>query len=124
MPLSDMAVRVAKCTDKPCTLRDEKGLFLFVRNSGCKSWHFRYVFDGKEKRMTFGQYPAVSLRQARDRCEEALVLLATQNLDDLPKSAEPMLNMIEWWVCLVMPPSWWRKNSTASGGSSRWITKG
>jgi conjugative transfer ATPase len=30
--------------------------------------------------------------------------LATQNLDDLPKSAEPMLNMIEWWVCLVMPP--------------------
>lgn len=30
--------------------------------------------------------------------------LATQNLDDLPKAAEPMLNMIEWWICLVMPP--------------------
>lgn len=30
--------------------------------------------------------------------------LATQNLDDLPRSAEPMLNMIEWWVCLSMPP--------------------
>lgn len=30
--------------------------------------------------------------------------LATQNLDDLPKAAEPMLNMIEWWVCLSMPP--------------------
>jgi conjugative transfer ATPase len=30
--------------------------------------------------------------------------LATQNLDDLPKAAEPMLNMIEWWVCLNMPP--------------------
>lgn len=30
--------------------------------------------------------------------------LATQNIDDLPKSAEPMLNMIEWWICLSMPP--------------------
>jgi|TARA_R110001583_G_scaffold195491_2_gene374224 conjugative transfer ATPase len=30
--------------------------------------------------------------------------LATQNLDDLPKEAETMLNMIEWWICLSMPP--------------------
>lgn len=30
--------------------------------------------------------------------------LATQNVDDFPKAAEPMLNMIEWWVCLNMPP--------------------
>ena len=30
--------------------------------------------------------------------------LATQNLDDLPRAAEPMLNMIEWWICLNMPP--------------------
>jgi len=27
--------------------------------------------------------------------------LATQNVDDLPKAAEPMLNMIEWWICLA-----------------------
>lgn len=30
--------------------------------------------------------------------------LATQNVDDFPKAAEPMLNMIEWWICLSMPP--------------------
>lgn len=30
--------------------------------------------------------------------------LATQNIDDLPRAAEPMLSMIEWWVCLSMPP--------------------
>ncbi|MCO6056794.1 conjugative transfer ATPase [Pseudomonas sp. MOB-449] len=30
--------------------------------------------------------------------------LATQNLDDLPRAAEPMLNMMEWWLCLSMPP--------------------
>ncbi|WP_122339470.1 conjugative transfer ATPase [Pseudomonas caricapapayae] len=30
--------------------------------------------------------------------------LATQNVDDLPPEAAPMLNMIEWWICLSMPP--------------------
>jgi conjugative transfer ATPase len=30
--------------------------------------------------------------------------LATQNLDDLPVGAQPMLSMIEWWICLSMPP--------------------
>lgn len=30
--------------------------------------------------------------------------LATQNLDDFPRAAEAMLNMIEWWFCLSMPP--------------------
>ena len=30
--------------------------------------------------------------------------LATQNVDDLPPAAAPMLNMIEWWICLNMPP--------------------
>lgn len=30
--------------------------------------------------------------------------LATQNLDDLPDAAKPMLSMIEWWICLSMPP--------------------
>ena len=30
--------------------------------------------------------------------------MATQNIEDLPKAAEPMLNMIEWWICLNMPP--------------------
>ncbi|MEE4573221.1 conjugative transfer ATPase [Pseudomonas alliivorans] len=30
--------------------------------------------------------------------------LATQNIDDLPPAAAPMLNMIEWWICLNMPP--------------------
>jgi conjugative transfer ATPase len=29
--------------------------------------------------------------------------LATQNMADLPGAAETLLNMIEWWICLVMP---------------------
>lgn len=34
----------------------------------------------------------------------AWLWLATQNLEDFPATAKKMLNMIEWWLCLVMPP--------------------
>ncbi len=34
----------------------------------------------------------------------AWLWLATQNLEDFPDTAKKMLNMIEWWLCLVMPP--------------------
>ena len=34
----------------------------------------------------------------------AWLWLATQNLDDFPDNAKKLLNMIEWWICLVMPP--------------------
>lgn len=30
--------------------------------------------------------------------------MATQNVDDVPKEASALLNMIEWWICLNMPP--------------------
>jgi len=30
--------------------------------------------------------------------------MATQNVDDVPPEASALLNMIEWWICLNMPP--------------------
>jgi len=76
MTLCDTTVRQAKPANKPYTLRDTKGLFLSVRDNGCKSWYFRYSFQNKQKRMSLGLYPAVSLQQARARCAEAHALLA------------------------------------------------
>ena len=29
--------------------------------------------------------------------------IATQNLEDFPDASRKMLNMMEWWLCLVMP---------------------
>ncbi|ARD62963.1 TPA: conjugative transfer ATPase [Citrobacter freundii] len=34
----------------------------------------------------------------------AWLWLFTQNLADFPDTAKKMLNMAEWWICLVMPP--------------------
>jgi hypothetical protein len=76
MVLSDLTVRQAKATGTAYTLGDSDGLSLSVSTHGGKSWHFRYYWAGKQKRISLGTYPAVSLRQARLSRDEARALLA------------------------------------------------
>ena len=76
MALSDLAVRQATATGKPCTLGDLDGLSLAIAPEGGKSWHYRYYWAGKQKRMSLGTYPEVSLREARTLRDEARALLA------------------------------------------------
>ena len=66
MPLTDIAVKKAKPILKAYRLADTGGLFLFVTPAGGKSWRWKYLVDGKQKLMTFGLYPDVSLAQARE----------------------------------------------------------
>ncbi|HCE6398066.1 MULTISPECIES: tyrosine-type recombinase/integrase [Pseudomonas] len=74
--LSDLTVRQAKATGKPYTLADFDGLSLFVSANGAKAWHFRFSWGGKRDRMSFGSYPALSLKDARALRDEAHSLLA------------------------------------------------
>lgn len=78
MPLSDTAIRNAKPGDKARKLFDGGGLYLEVAPSGGKWWRLKYRFDGKEKRLSLGIYPDVSLKDARDRRDEARKLLANE----------------------------------------------
>ena len=68
MPLTDSAIRAIKPLDKPQKLFDGNGLFLFVAPSGTKSWRVKYYFQGREKLLTLGTYPQLSLREAREAC--------------------------------------------------------
>ncbi|MDR0439706.1 MAG: Arm DNA-binding domain-containing protein, partial [Candidatus Accumulibacter sp.] len=52
MALTDTAVRQAKATGKSYTLGDMDGLSLAVSPQGGKSWHFRYYWSGRQKRMS------------------------------------------------------------------------
>jgi integrase len=47
------------------------GLYLYLATSGLKSWRFDYRFEGKRQTMTFGTYPMVSLKEAREKLLEA-----------------------------------------------------
>jgi integrase len=71
-----LTVRQAKATGTAYTLGDSDGLSLNVSAHGGKSWHFRYYWAGRQKRISLGAYPAVSLRQARLSRDEARALLA------------------------------------------------
>lgn len=74
--LTDTAIRNAKPGPKAARLFDEKGLYLEVAPSGGKWWRLKYRFGGKEKRVSLGVYPDVSLKAARERRDEARRLLA------------------------------------------------
>lgn len=76
MSLSDATVRQAKATGKSYTLRDFDGLSLAVTATGGRTWHYRYYWNGKQKRMSLGTYPEITLREARTLRDEARALLA------------------------------------------------
>ncbi|MEM7665855.1 MAG: integrase arm-type DNA-binding domain-containing protein [Pseudomonadota bacterium] len=76
MALTDTAIRNAKPGEKPKKMFDERGLFLLVQPSGGKLWRLKYRYLGKEKKLSLGRYPDVSLKVARERRDEARTLLA------------------------------------------------
>jgi len=76
MALSELAVRQAKATGQTFNLTDFDGLSLNISPQGGKAWHFRYYWAGKQKRISFGTYPEIGLREARSLRDEARVLLA------------------------------------------------
>jgi len=76
MSLSDAGIRNAKPAETPFKLFDGGGLFLLVNPGGSRLWRLKYRFDGRERLLALGAYPAVTLAKARERRDEAKVLLA------------------------------------------------
>lgn len=77
MTLTDTVARHAKPREKPYKLSDGHGLYLQVEPTGSKLWRLKYRFNDKEKRLSFGVYPSVTLALARERQVEARRLLGT-----------------------------------------------
>lgn len=76
MKLTNVAIKNAKPKAKMYKMADGDGLCLQIMPKGSKLWRLRYRFDGKEKSISLGIYPTVSLKDARDRCQEARKLLS------------------------------------------------
>lgn len=73
--LSDTRIRNAKPKDKSYKIFDERGLYLIIDKSGRRHWRLRYYLRGKEKLISLGPYPYVSLKRAREKREEARTLI-------------------------------------------------
>lgn len=76
MPLTDIQIRSLKATEKEQKHFDGGGLYLSIPKTGRKLWRMAYRFEQKTKLLSFGEYPIVSLKDARQRRDEAKKLLA------------------------------------------------
>lgn len=77
--LSDVAVRNAKASERPYKLSDDRGLYLHIKptkdGGASKLWRTDYRFGGKRKTLALGAYPDVTLKDARERRDEARKML-------------------------------------------------
>lgn len=71
MSLTDVKIRQAKAIDKPLKLADANGLYLEVKPGGAKLWRYRYRIAGKENLYAIGDYPTITLSEARKARDEA-----------------------------------------------------
>jgi integrase len=76
MPLKELEVRYVERRKRPFKLSDGGGLHLLVQPNGSKLWRLKYRFNGKEKLLSFGKYPVVTLAAARAKRNDAKALLA------------------------------------------------
>ncbi|WP_288806312.1 integrase arm-type DNA-binding domain-containing protein [uncultured Novosphingobium sp.] len=89
--LTDTACRKAIPGEKDRKLTDERGLYLLVRKSGSKLWRLKYRFAGKEKTLSIGAYPEVTLSAARVARDKAQAQLR----DGIDPSAEKQARKIQ-----------------------------
>jgi integrase len=74
-PLTNLAVRNAKPEKKTRRLFDGGGLYLEVAPTGSRYWRLKYRYGGKEKRLALGVFPEVTLTEARERRDDARLML-------------------------------------------------
>lgn len=71
MALTDTALKALKPKDKAYTVADERGLYVEVFPTGGIVWRYRYRIAGQREKLTLGKYPALTLKNARIKRDEA-----------------------------------------------------
>ena len=74
--LTDAKIKTLKPQDKVYRILDSDRLYIEVRPTGVKVWRFKFVFNSKESSMSLGEYPAISLADARLFREEMRAKIA------------------------------------------------
>ncbi len=76
MPLTNIKIKSAKPFERPKRLYDTGGLYVEIAPKGGKWWRLKYRFNGKEKLLSLGVYPNISLGSARKKRDEYRRLVA------------------------------------------------
>jgi len=82
--LTARSIQQAKPKKKPYRMYDGLGLSLLVQPNNAKYWRMKYRYADKEKMLSIGVYPVISLKEARESRNQAKKLLA-QGIDPSAK---------------------------------------
>ncbi len=86
--LTDLQIRRAKPRERAYRLADGGGLTLVVSPAGGRLWRFRYRWQGREKQLALGAYPAVGLAEAREGRDKARQALAANRDPSIARKIE------------------------------------
>lgn len=97
MKLNDIKIRRLTAAGKhvPGKHSDGGGLYIEITEAGGSYWRLKYRFAGKEKRLAFGVYPTVGLKDAREKREAAKKVLARGDDPGEVRKAEKERTKIE-----------------------------
>lgn len=95
MALTDLKIRRSKPDAKAYKVADSGGLYIEVRPTGSKLWRYRYRIAGKENVFALGEYPDVSLSDARTARDEAKALVKQGIHPSHVRQAEKLNNIAE-----------------------------
>lgn len=112
MPLTDTKIRNAKATGKTQKLFDGGGLYLEVSPTGRKWWRLKYRFNNKEKRLSIGVYPAISLSDARIAREMAKKQISQNTDPSLNKQVEKAGIAAQHETFETVSLEWYQKQAT------------
>lgn len=117
--LTDAKCKAAKASEKPRKVFDGAGLFLHISPVGSKVWRVAYRLDGKQQTATLGEYPLISLADARTKRDDLRTRLA--NGEDPKagrKSGRPAMTVEEgnnsyWATRADLSPAYLKKSKRA-----------
>lgn len=120
MALTARQVETAKPKEKDYKLSDERGLFLLVTTTGKRYWRMKYRIAGKEKKLSIGVYPEISLADARVKRDEARKVIADGGDPSEKKQLEKLakkISVVNTFRALAME---WHKHKCISSLWKRW----
>jgi integrase len=111
--LSDVRVRAARPRDKAYKLSDGRGLYLLVTPNGSRLWRLKYRLGGRERLLSLGPYPDISLKQARAKAIEARGLVLERvdpvherrerDAKQLLQAGQTFASVAQEWIAKKLP---------------------
>ena len=92
--LTELSIKQSKPKGKQYKITDGEGMYLRIHPNGSKYWQLQYWFEGKQKILSLGVWPEVSLTQAREKRVEARKIIK-QGIDPLQEKKQNIIDKHE-----------------------------